>query len=132
MMRALLLALLIALPAHAEDSPEAVYAKFHQAGLAGNFQEMRRWGTAAKGAEIAAMPAALQQSMMSLLAAILPQAYTVDGRTVDEVQATLNVSAKQQSGLVYGLITLLKENGEWKVDEAKWGEPPPPPPPGKP
>jgi len=128
-MRALLVALLIALPAHAEESPEAVYAKFHKAGLAASFQEMRKWGTAAKGAEIAAMPAAMQQSMLNFLAAILPKAYTVDRRTVDDVQATLHVSAKQDSGPVYGVITLLKEDGEWKVDEAKWGEPPPP---GKP
>jgi hypothetical protein len=124
-MRALLLALLIALPAHAEGSPEAVYAKFHQAGLAANFPEMRKWGTAAKGAEIAAMPAAMQQSLLGFLAAVLPKTYTVDSRTADDVQATLNVSAKQESGPVYGVVTLIRENGEWKVDEAKWGEPPP-------
>jgi hypothetical protein len=132
-MRALLLALLIALPlhapVHAQESPEAVYAKFHKAGLAANFPEMRKWGTAAKGAEIAAMPAAMQQSMLTFLAAILPKTYTVDRRTVDDVQATLDVSSKLENGPVYGVITLLKEDGEWKVEEAKWGEPPPP---GKP
>jgi len=128
-MRAILVALLLALPAHAEESPEAVYAKFHKAGLEANFQEMRKWGTVAKGNEIAAMPAAMQDSMLKFLAAVLPRTYTVDRRTVDDVQATLHVTAKQDSGPVYGVITLLKEDGDWKVDEAKWGEPPPP---GKP
>lgn len=125
-MRALLIALLIASPAQAEETPEAVYAKFHKAGLEANFPEMRKWGTASKGDEIAAMPAAMQQSMLQLLAQFLPKTYTVDSRKVEAELATLNVSAKQPSGMAYGVITLQKENGEWKVDEAKWGEPPPP------
>jgi len=124
-MRAFLIALLFVFPALAEEAPEAVYAKFHKAGVEANFPEMRKWGTAVKGDEIAAMPPEMQQSMLKLLAAVLPKAYTVDSKTVDAAQAILNVSAKQGGNTVYGVITLLKEDGEWKVDEAKWGEPAP-------
>jgi hypothetical protein len=107
----------------AAEEPEAVYAKFHQAGLTANLAEMRKYGTAAKGAEIASMPAELNQMMLKMLAAMLPKTYTVDRKSVDKDRATLNLSAKQDGGTVYGVITLLREGGEWKVDEAKWGEP---------
>lgn len=125
MIRAILAAFLIAAPAIAAEEPEAVYAKFHQAGLNANLEEMRKWGTAAKGAEIASMPAALNQMMLKMLAAMLPKSYAVDRKSVDKDRATLKLSAKQNGGTVHGVVTLLREGGEWKVDEAKWGEPAP-------
>jgi hypothetical protein len=123
--RSVLVALLLAAPAIAAEEPEAVYAKFHQAGLTANLDGMRKYGTAAKGAEIASMPAALNQAMLKMLAAMLPKAYVVDRKSIDKDRATLNLSAKQDGGTVYGVVTLLREGGEWKVDEAKWGEPGP-------
>lgn len=124
-MRFVLFVLLLSVPAFAAEEPEAVYAKFHQAGLTANLTEMRKYGTAAKGAEMAAMPEALNQTMLKMLAAMLPKSYAVDRKSVDKDRATLNLSAKQDGGTVYGVITLLREGGDWKVDEAKWGEPAP-------
>ncbi|MGH8631145.1 MAG: hypothetical protein ACREU7_10345, partial [Burkholderiales bacterium] len=40
----------------AQEQPEAVYRKFHDATIAGNFAELRKWGTAAIGNELAAAP----------------------------------------------------------------------------
>ena len=115
--------------APAAEEPEAVYAKFHNAGLTSNFDEMRRYGTAAKGVELAAMPAADRQSMFKFLAMILPKTYTVASKTLspDGNRATMRVTSTQKSGTggkpdtASGLITLVKEKGLWKVDEADWG-----------
>ena len=124
-MKALLAAFLVATAALAAEEPEAVYAKFHKAGVEANFDEMRKWGSAAGAAEIAAMPAAQRQEALKFLAGLLPKAYTIDSKSVSASRATLRVSSKQPQGTVYGVVTLIKEGGEWKVEEEKWGEPAP-------
>jgi hypothetical protein len=122
-MKALLIALLFAVPALAAEEPEAVYAKFHNAAVQANLSEMSKWGTAAGAAEIAAMPAAMQQQMLKFLASVLPRTYTVDDKRLEGDRATLKVSAQQQQGTIRGIVALVKEGGEWKVEHAKWGEP---------
>jgi hypothetical protein len=124
-MKALLIAFLVAVPAFAAEEPEAVYAKFHKAGLEANFDEMRKWGSAAGAAEIAAMPAAQRQEALKFLAGMLPKTYRIDRKSVDASRAILRVSSKQPQGIVYGVVNLIKEGGEWKVEEEKWGEPAP-------
>ena len=124
-MKALLAAFLFCASALAAEEPEAVYAKFHKAGVEANFDEMRKWGSAAGAAEIAAMPAAQREEALKFLAGLLPKTYTIDSKSVSASRATLRVSSKQPQGTVYGVVTLLKEGGEWKVEEEKWGEPAP-------
>jgi hypothetical protein len=63
--------------------------------------------------------------MLRMLASLLPKTYRVESRSVETARATLNLTAKQEQGTTYGVVTLLREQGEWKVDEAKWGEPKP-------
>src|SRR5688572_11489131 len=115
-MKALLAVFLFCASALAAEEPEAVYAKFHKAGLEANFEEMRKWGSAAGAAELAAMPAAQRQAALKFLAGMLPKSYSIDSKSVEASRATLRVSAKQQQGTVYGVVTLLKEGGEWKVE----------------
>jgi hypothetical protein len=122
---AALLVALVAVAAAAGEEPEAVYAKFHKAGREANFAELRKWGTKQKGDEAAAMPAAMQSGMLRMMAAMLPKTYTVTGRRIEPARATLHVRAPQEGGTIYGVVTLLKEGGEWRVDEEKWGEPAP-------
>lgn len=117
--------------ASAADEPEDVYARFHAAGLAADFEAMRKHGTAAKAEEMAAMPEQIKGMMLRLLAEILPRRYSIAGRTIDPggSRATLQVTAAQDSpggkpAPVEGTIVLLKENGEWKVDRANWDTPP--------
>ncbi|MBI4937172.1 MAG: hypothetical protein HY846_02975 [Nitrosomonadales bacterium] len=117
--------LLAAMPlaAPAADEPEAIYAKYHRAGLAANFGEMLKYGSTAKAAESASMPAAARQAMLESLAQTLPKTYSVAGKTVDAggTRSTLRVAAP---GAMGGTVILLKENGEWKVNEVSWGRPP--------
>lgn len=103
--------------ASAADEIEAVYAKFHRAGLTANFDEMLKYGTAQP--DLATMPAAEKQAMLGFLAQILPKTYTVTRKTIDSDgnHATLHLDA---SG-VAGTVTLVKENGVWKVGNADWG-----------
>ena len=103
--------------ASAADEPEAIYAKFHSAGLTANFDEMLKYGTAQP--DLISMPAAERQAMLDFLAQMLPKTYTVMRKMVDPDgnHATLHLDA---SGVV-GTITLVKENGMWKVGNADWG-----------
>ncbi len=124
-------AALLAFPlaAPAADEPEAVYAKIHSAALAANFDEMRKYGTAQKADDMAWMPAWLQQPILRFLARMIPKTYTVAGKTLtpDGNGATLRLTATTESRpgekpeTVNGTVTLVKEKGEWKVDEVRWG-----------
>ena len=110
--------------AFAQEDPESVYRKFHAAGLAGNYEEMRRYGTAAGAAQLAAMPAAQRSAMLKLTAAMLPKSYSITGRQIsaDGNQATLRAVSNGDPQAA-GTITLVKEGGAWKVESAKWGNP---------
>jgi hypothetical protein len=111
----LTLGVAIATAALAQDPPEAVYAKFHRAGLAGDYDTMLKYGTAAE-------PTAERKRLLQVLARLLPRKYSVVEETVEEggKRALLRLRGTQPS--VAGAITLVKEKGEWKVDEANWGE----------
>lgn len=99
------------------DEPEAVYAKFHRAGLTANFDEMIKYGTAQP--DLVSMPASERQAMLDFLAKLLPKIYTVIRKTIDPdgKHATLHLDASGAAGT----ITMIKENGIWKVGNADWG-----------
>jgi hypothetical protein len=119
LIRAIVLALglAIAAPALAADGPEAVYAKYHRAGLAGDYDAMLKYGTAAN------LPSAERKRLLRVLARLLPRSYSVVEETIEEggKRALLRLRGAQPQA-VLGTITLVKERGEWKVDEANWAE----------
>jgi hypothetical protein len=109
-----LIALLAVLgPARAADAPEAVYAKMHAAALARNVDEMRLYATEAQRAE--------------LIVPELPKTYHVTGKAArsDGKAVELRATGTADSvGLGYtqmfGVIGLVKEKGEWKVERLSW------------
>ena len=117
-----------------EDKPrpagaaEAVYAKFHRAGLAADFGEMKKYGTAAGTAEMAAIPAKERKEMLMFLALTLPKTYSItrseispDGKRAT-LQATASVSPRGgQPQTANGTIAMVNEAGAWKVENANWG-----------
>ncbi len=115
--------------AAAADEPETVYARFHAAGLAADFDGMRRNGSAARSAELQAMRATSRLRMLQAMAGTLPKAYDVTDKIIfpDGRHATLYLRAKpksqsaDKSAALTGTALLVKEMGEWKVDEASWG-----------
>jgi hypothetical protein len=117
------LALLCAAAA-AQDRPEAVYRRVHAALLAGNADAMLRDSTAARRAEISKLPD--RNAVVKLMAAMAPGSYKVNETTFGAggQSAQLRASGRTQfmghSGTSHGLINLLREQGQWKVDRIEW------------
>jgi len=130
MLRSIVLALgIMATSALAQDEPEAVYAKFHRAGLAADYDGMRTYECSAKANEMDPIPPGERKQILQALARLLPRTYSVVEKTVEEggKSALLRLRGTQQDldgkpRSVSGTITFVKEKGEWKVDEANWGE----------
>ena len=104
----------IAAPAQPQDEPEAVYAKFHRAGLVADYDAMLKYGIAAKAKE--------RKEFLQVLARLLPRHYSVVEKIVEEGGTRALLRLRGAPEAVSGAITLVKEKGEWKVDEANWGE----------
>jgi len=117
---------LAALPARSADEPEVVYGKFHRAAMAGDLVEMFKHGPAARRAELQGMSAARKDATLKLTQFNMPRAFKLEQRTLHSGgRATLVVSGTGNMGprgleTMYGIVTLLQERGEWKVDEANW------------
>jgi hypothetical protein len=115
------LGLAVATPALALDEPEAVYAKFHRAGLAADYEGMRKYESSAKANQMDPIPPGERKQILRALARLLPRSYSVVEKTVEAgaTRAALRLRGAQPS--ISGTITLVKEKGEWKVDDANWG-----------
>jgi uncharacterized RDD family membrane protein YckC len=111
----------------AVDDLATVYRSFHQAMLDSDVEGMRKWGTKAKGDELAAASAIERKMMLGLMASMTPKTYRVRSSEVsaDGSKATLYLSAEQvdkgKTETVLATVTLLKEGGAWKVDLSSWG-----------
>ena len=125
----LLLAIAFFVVSHASfaaDEPEAVYAKFHRAAMAGDLEEMFRHGLARRRVEVQGMSASSKEAALKLARFMVPAGYMLQRKTVqDNDRATLVVAGGwaaegQRPQTVYAVVRMLLENGEWKVDEARW------------
>ena len=109
----------------AADEPEAVYAKFHRAVVAGDFNEMTKYGTAKQVAETKAMPPAARQAALELVRRLMPRSYSVAGRRVEtDERMTLRLVSQGAGGIASGTARMQLERGEWKVDEVNWSSGP--------
>lgn len=105
--------LLLCGAASAADDAEAVYRKVHAAAVAGNLEEMRTYATETQRAAMA-LPD-------------VPKTYKVTGKAVrrDGNAVELRASGTADSvGLGYtqmfGVIDLVREKGEWRVERLSW------------
>jgi hypothetical protein len=124
------LAILLALlpcAAPAAEEPEAVYAKFHRAAMAGDLDEMLKYGPAQRRAEMQGLSDAHREAALKMVQLMMPRAFKLERKTVNpNGRATLIVSGPTDDVVrgketVYGIVKLVMENGEWKVDDASWG-----------
>jgi len=117
---------LLPLAALAAEEPEAVYAKFHRATMAGELDEMLKYGPAQRRAEMRGLSEAHREAALKMAQFMMPRAFTLERKTVHaKGRATLIVSGAGDAGrqkleTIYGVVTMLMENGEWKVDESSW------------
>lgn len=124
---------LAAPPAAAADQPDAVYARYHRAAVTRDLAEMLQYASAAQRAELSGMSAAQKDAAMKMLEAAMPRAFVLRNKTVapDGKRARLLVSGPGGSVLddkpetLYGTITMVNEQGEWKVGTADWSNSPP-------
>jgi hypothetical protein len=123
-----LAAFALALPLGAAESPDAVYAKYHGAVADGNVEAMMRYSTEARRAEIGALSPAQRISSVKMIDSIMPASYKVLAKSVypDSGIARVYVSGQAKSaiegkpGTLYGVVRLLMQSGEWKVDSVQW------------
>jgi len=132
---AVLAAALVFLPraAPAAEEPEAVYAKFHRAAMAGDVDEMLKYGLARRRAEMQGASGPTREAALKLVQFMMPRAFKLENKAVNvkSGRATLTVSGPFEGGrhdmdTVYGTVKMVVENGEWKVDEASWSNDKPP------
>lgn len=97
----------------AADEPEVVYEKMHAADVAHDLDAMRRYATESERAV--------------LVVPDLPKAYRITGKAVrkDGNAVELRATGTADSvGLGYtqmfGVIRLVKETGDWKVERLSW------------
>ncbi len=130
MLRRLALAaiLLAHAAAPAAEEPEAVYAKFHRAAVSGNLEEMARYASATRRAEVITMSAAQKNAAVKMAALNLPRAFVVRNKIINPgaSNARLLVSGPGERFIdgkvetLYGVIAMVIEAGDWKVRESNW------------
>jgi hypothetical protein len=110
--------------ARAWEEPDAVFAKYHRAIMAGNAEEMIRLTPAARRAELAAR----KESELRRLTAALPAAYALEQKVVsrDGQSARLIYSAPGEAfevpraGAQFGIVRMALEGGEWRLVDQSW------------
>jgi hypothetical protein len=111
--------LLWAGPAQAADGPEAVYAKLHRATLEGNVEQVLSHASAQRRAEMSSLPG--KEDMVHMAAMALPKTYAITRSTVRGGKAHLSAQGIHESdGPARGEVDLVREKGQWKVDEWNW------------
>ena len=125
-LRAIALLLLLPLTALAAEAPDAVYTKFHRAAMAGNLEEMLKVSPAKRRAEVQAMSQASKDAQLQIAKHLLPRGFQVHRTTVQvDGFAFLHLSGPwfgegNKPVTMYGVVRLVQEQGEWKVDESHW------------
>ena len=110
----------------AADEPDAVYAKYHHAAMAGDLDEMLQYGLAQRRAEMRGASTSTRQATLKMAQATMPRAFKLERKVVNQKnQATLVVSGPwagdgDRLDKIYGTVQMLMENGIWKVDDVSW------------
>jgi hypothetical protein len=119
---------LLPLAAPAQQDPESVYARFHRSLHAGDLATMIRYGSEPGASELRKTPPDQAKGMLELMKKLVPQSYTIVGKDLspDGSRATLRATGRGASlfgdkqETQYGTIKMVKQGGEWKVDESSW------------
>ena len=119
---------LLPLAVLAAEEPEAAYAKFHRAAVSGNLEEMVRYAPPAQRAELVSMSAAQKEATVKMMAALLPRAYLLNNKTVNQngqaarliVSGASDFQPGDKPETLYGIIRMEMQGGEWKVAGMDW------------
>jgi len=122
------LALAAALPAAAQEQPELVYAKYHRAAIAGDVDEMMRWASEERRAELGALSPAQRSAEAKMAEATMPRGFIIRAKAVnpDGQAARLYLSGQGTDMIVdkletlYGTARLVLQRGRWRVAGVEW------------
>lgn len=120
--------LLLPCTAAAQEDPEAVYGKFHRALIAGNINEMTKYGTPGGAADLAKLPPDQVKGVLEMMKKLIPPSYTISAKQpgADANHLTMRASGMGTSPFsgkpepMEGVIQMVKMGGEWKVDQSNW------------
>ncbi|HWP92530.1 MAG TPA: hypothetical protein VNN20_10085 [Thermodesulfobacteriota bacterium] len=120
-----MLLLLAVSVASSEDSPEAVYQKYSAAIQSKNLDELDKYLSSQRREELNEETPEDRQKMIELIAAFMPKSIRIVERQIspDDKKATLKlvgiggISGKDE---VFGKVTLVKEDSEWKINSEEW------------
>jgi len=112
----------------AQEDPEVVYGKFHRALIAGNIDELNRYGTPGGAAELAKLPPDQVKGVLEMMKKLIPPSYTITSRQpgADANRLTMRASGMGTSLFngkpepMEGVIQMVKIGGAWKVDQSNW------------
>ena len=112
------------LPAFGWEEPDAVYAKYHNAIMTGNSDEMLRLTAGSRRGDIAPR----KDSELRALHASMPAAFALEQKTVgrDGQTARLYLSASGEAfptpkaGAQFGIVRMALEGGEWRLVDQSW------------
>lgn len=120
-----------ALSATADElSPTDAYVQFHKAMLAATAVDaLTPYLCKEVSDEIARTPADMKPAMFGLMKDLTPKTVKVTSEKIDGDRATLTVSgeagdsaspAEKAATKGEGTVTLVREDGSWKVDKESW------------
>jgi len=125
---AVALCFLLPCAARAQDDPEAVYAKVHRAMLEENLDDMIKYGTPGGASDLAKQPAPVRKEALEMLKKVMPQHYKITSKQLSPDGNSLTMRGTGTgaigfgggSGAQDGVIRMVKQGGEWKVDDVQW------------
>jgi len=118
--------LLMMMPAVAADAPEAVYARYHRAILAGNADDMLLHADASQRTRFARMKPDQKPAALKLQAAMMARTWQLRDKLLspDGKAARLVVSGPGEGPgappVLYGVVRMTLAADNWKVIEANW------------
>lgn len=110
------------------QSPKEFYAKYHAAMAAANkIEDLQQYLCKRANKEINETPDPMRPMLFGIMKTLMPGPVKVESEKVDGDKATLNLvpdyskapkADPNEKGT--GSVTLIKEDGAWKVDKEKW------------
>ena len=112
----------------AEQTPKEAYVKYHAIMLgAGKIEDVQPYLCKRVNKEIDETPGMMRPMMFGIMKTVMPGPVKIESEKVDGNTATLNLQPDYSKAPKAdpnekgsGTVTLIKEDGAWKIDREKW------------
>jgi DNA-binding beta-propeller fold protein YncE len=100
-----------------EKAVQETYMEYLNAKNNGDIESLKKLIVKEKARGLEGEQAA---QMLKIVQAFSPSAVTITGTQVTGDRAALTLQAEAEGGIMKGEVSLLKEEGKWKINEEKW------------